>query len=139
MNIPGAEHYREIAGKLLIAVTAGIVLAAMSAPMAYSQSDGGIVLRGTRIGESFGGYATRQEQDTARTSSEYRSPAVAQEFQREHPCPSTGSPMGACPGYIKDHIIPLACGGPDAVSNIQWQTVEEAKAKDRWELKACGR
>jgi hypothetical protein len=43
------------------------------------------------------------------------------------------------PGYRKDHVIPLACGGPDAVSNLQWQTVRDARAKDRWELRACGR
>ena len=43
-------------------------------------------------------------------------------FQGEHPCPSTGLRTGACPGYRKDHIKPLACGGPDAVSNMQWQT-----------------
>ena len=41
---------------------------------------------------------------------------------------------GACPGYRKDHIVPLACGGPDAVLNIQWQTIPEARAKDAWEL-----
>jgi hypothetical protein len=28
------------------------------------------------------------------------------------------------------HIVPLACGGPDAASNMQWQTVAEARAKD---------
>ena len=52
---------------------------------------------------------------------------------REHPCPSTGSTTGRCPGYIKDHVRPLACGGPDAVSNLQWQTIRDARAKDRWE------
>jgi hypothetical protein len=36
-------------------------------------------------------------------------------------------------------MIPLACGGPDAVWNLQWQTIRDAKAKDRWELGACGR
>jgi hypothetical protein len=50
---------------------------------------------------------------------EYRSLEVKREFQRQHPCPSTGRATGACPGYIKDHIVPLACGGPDAVSNMQ--------------------
>ena len=69
---------------------------------------------------------------------EYRSREVTREFQREHPCPSTGRTSGACPGYRKDHIKALACGGPDAVWNLQWQTVAEARAKDRWERKTCG-
>ena len=63
----------------------------------------------------------------------YRSLEVKHAFQRLHPCPSTGRTTGACPGYIKDHIRALDCGGPDAVSNMQWQTVAEAKAKDKWE------
>src|SRR5580704_5827944 len=67
---------------------------------------------------------------------EYRSPEVTREFQQEHPCPSTGRTSGACPGYRKDHIKPLACGGPDAVSNLLWQTIREARAKDRWERRA---
>lgn len=70
---------------------------------------------------------------------EYRSREVAREFQRENPCPSTGKASGPCPGYWRDHVVPLACGGPDAVSNMQWQTIADAKAKDRWERKACGR
>jgi hypothetical protein len=74
------------------------------------------------------------------SASEYRSRAVAREFQREHPCPSTGLTSGACPGYCKDHIVPLACGGADTVANMQWQTIgEEAKAKDKWERSACDR
>jgi hypothetical protein len=40
---------------------------------------------------------------------------------------------------IADHIKPLACGGPDAVSNLQWQTIRDARAKDRWERRACVR
>jgi hypothetical protein len=70
---------------------------------------------------------------------EYRSSMVKHEFQRQHPCPSTGRATGACPGYIKDHVKALDCGGPDAVSNMQWQTIAEAKAKDRWETKGCRR
>jgi hypothetical protein len=54
-------------------------------------------------------------------ASEHRSREITREFQREHPCPSTSKTTGACPGYRKDHIIPLGCGGPDAVSNLQWQ------------------
>jgi hypothetical protein len=47
--------------------------------------------------------------------------------------------QAAGPGYIKDHIVPLACGGPDAVSNLQWQTIRDVKAKDKWETKGCTR
>jgi hypothetical protein len=70
---------------------------------------------------------------------EYRSREVAREFQREHPCPFAGKSSGACRGYRKDHVRPLACGGPDAVWNLQWQTTADAKAKDRWERAACPR
>src|SRR6516165_979724 len=69
---------------------------------------------------------------------EHRSREVTREFQRERPCPSTGKTSGVCPGYRKDHIKPLACGGPDKVWNLQWQTIAAAKAKDLSELKACG-
>lgn len=37
------------------------------------------------------------------------------------------------PGYVVDHIIPLKEGGCDCPSNMQWQTKEAAKAKDKWE------
>lgn len=44
----------------------------------------------------------------------------------------TGYPNGR-PGYVIDHVVPLKRGGADAPSNMQWQTVEEAKAKDKVE------
>ncbi len=37
------------------------------------------------------------------------------------------------PGYIIDHIIPLKRGGCDCPSNMQWQTIADAKAKDKIE------
>ena len=40
-------------------------------------------------------------------------------------------------GYVIDHIVPLACGGPDVPSNMQWQTVGGAKAKDKIERANC--
>jgi hypothetical protein len=43
------------------------------------------------------------------------------------------------PGYVIDHITPLACGGADNTSNMQWQTAEAAKAKDKVERKGCGK
>ena len=36
-------------------------------------------------------------------------------------------------GYVIDHICPLACGGIDNPSNMQYQTIPEGKLKDRWE------
>ena len=50
----------------------------------------------------------------------------------------TGYPNGR-PGYVIDHITPLACGGADSPSNMQWQTEEQAKAKDKIERKGCGK
>lgn len=67
-----------------------------------------------------------------------RSQQVLADFQRAHPCPSTGKTTGACPGWAKDHVIPLVCGGCDAVSNLQWlpNQIKSASGplpKDRWE------
>jgi hypothetical protein len=73
------------------------------------------------------------------SAKEHRSASVKREFQLTHPCPATGRISGACPGYVKDHILQLACGGPDAVANLQWQTIRDAKAKDNWETKGCTR
>lgn len=62
-----------------------------------------------------------------------RSSTARHEFQRQHPCPSTGRSTGACPGYVIDHLTPLKRGGTDAPSHMQWRTIREAKAKDRIE------
>jgi len=40
----------------------------------------------------------------------------------------SGHPHG-WPGHVVDHVVPLACGGADAPSNMQWQSTEEEKAK----------
>ena len=44
----------------------------------------------------------------------------------------SGYPNGR-PGYVVDHITPLAKGGKDVPSNMQWQTIAEARAKDKVE------
>jgi hypothetical protein len=67
-----------------------------------------------------------------------RSRKQVNDFKRSHACPATAvASTKSCPGYVVDHIIPLACNGPDRPSNMQWQTVAEAKAKDKWERKGC--
>jgi hypothetical protein len=66
-----------------------------------------------------------------------RSQTAKADFKKTQPCPSTGSRRGPCPGYVIDHRVPLACGGYDLPANMQWQTVDEAKAKDKWERKGC--
>lgn len=57
-----------------------------------------------------------------------RSEAAKNSFKKQ-----TGFPKGR-KGYVIDHIVPLECGGADAASNMQWQTVAEAKIKDRTEM-----
>jgi len=61
-----------------------------------------------------------------------RSPAVLAAFQKLHPCPSTGLKSGACPGWSKDHPIPLACGGCDAVYNMAWVPNVAKSCSDWW-------
>lgn len=73
------------------------------------------------------------------TARAHRSSSARHRFQKQHPCPSTGKTTGPCPGWVKDHVIPLACGGADAPSNMQWQTKADAKAKDKWERRGCGK
>lgn len=63
---------------------------------------------------------------------------VLRAFRDLHPCPSTGQTRGRCDGWAMDHVIPLAVGGCDSVSNLQWLPNEikrcaGAVCKDRWE------
>jgi hypothetical protein len=48
-----------------------------------------------------------------------RSRVLRAEFQRHHPCASTGFARGACPGYQVDHREALVCGGRDELPNLQ--------------------
>lgn len=62
-----------------------------------------------------------------------RSSAVLRQFQALNHCPSTHAPTGACPGWIKDHVRPLAACGCDSIGNLQWLPVEMWRAKSLWE------
>lgn len=69
----------------------------------------------------------------------YRRSDVRHAFRQFHPCPVTGGLSSKCPGWEIDHVIPLACGGCDAVSNMQWLPTGLKTAakvgKDRFERK----
>ena len=67
----------------------------------------------------------------------HRSQKAKTIFKYLHPCPATGRVKGSCTSYIIDHIKPLACGGADTPENMQWQTKEDAKVKDKWEQTDC--
>lgn len=69
-----------------------------------------------------------------------RSQAVVRAFRKQWACPATGQTSGPCPGWAVDHVIPLACGGVDAIYNMQWLPLElksaaDNGAKDRFERK----
>lgn len=66
-----------------------------------------------------------------------RSAGAVAAFKRHNPCPATGARRGSCPGYVVDHVIPLCAGGADHPGNMQWQTVPDAKVKDREERRVC--
>jgi len=56
-----------------------------------------------------------------------RSESAKRDFMKQ-----TGYPHGR-PGYVVDHIVALKRGGADNPSNMQWQTIAQGKAKDKWE------
>jgi hypothetical protein len=63
----------------------------------------------------------------AKTGQLIRSRQAIREFKK-----CTGFPQGR-PGYVIDHIFPLACGGPDVPENMIWQKKDDSHAKDKWE------
>ena len=69
----------------------------------------------------------------AAPKSEAYSPSAAAkaQFMRE-----TGYRNGR-PGYVVAYRKPLACGGTEDISNLQWLTLAEAKTKEKSERKGC--
>lgn len=89
-------------------------------------------------GTGGGGHSSGRDTGPYGVSRDYsgkikRSAAVRYEFQSTYPCPSTGKRSGSCPGYVIDHVVPLKRGGADAPFNMQWQTIEAARLKDKRE------
>jgi hypothetical protein len=60
-------------------------------------------------------------------------------FQRAHPCPATGRPWGPCHGWVAMYVKPLCAGGADDLSNLQWQTAQDAQIKSAKDRLACRR
>jgi hypothetical protein len=60
-----------------------------------------------------------------------RSRAVVRAFiaQSDHP--------QGWPGHVVDHRIPLCAGGPDRVTNMQWQERQASYQKDVFERALC--
>lgn len=57
-----------------------------------------------------------------------RSSSVKKQFDKIN-----GYPKGR-KGYVVDHWCPLFCGGIDDISNMKYQTIQEGKEKDKWEI-----
>lgn len=66
-----------------------------------------------------------------------RNPKQRALFMQTHPCPENGAIRGRCRGYVITHIAPLCAGGADRWSNMQWQTIADAKAQERNERETC--
>lgn len=71
-----------------------------------------------------------------------RDPKVVAAFKLLHPEPPADLLGPPCDVWEVDHIIPLACGGADVVSNLQYlpTCLKRTKkyGKDRWERKIYG-
>jgi hypothetical protein len=72
-----------------------------------------------------------------------RSQQVIAAFKKEWACPANGAHSGPCPSWAIDHVIPLDCGGVDAVWNLQWlpDQIKSARgefSKDHFERRVYG-
>ena|SRR5579859_1063938 len=116
-----------------------LALALCTAPLTAQRSHARGYTRSTPRSRSYSAPKTyrapRQPSYSTRDSRGkiHRNREAKDEFLRR-----TGYPHGR-PGYVVDHIVPLCAGGADASSNMQWQTVAEAKVKDRRERAQCAR
>ncbi len=77
-------------------------------------------------------YKTLKNTDYFETKRDEHGRIVRSSTARHEFMVQTGYPHGR-PGYVIDHVVPLKRGGSDTPANMQWQTTEEAKAKDKWE------
>lgn len=111
----------------------GLALVMALAPVPSRSHGGGVNAEGCHTNRKTGEYHCHGGSTYRPRTTSYgepkRSVSAKAEFRRSHPCPSTGRTSGACRGWEVDHIIPLACGGPDTASNMQWLMTLENRRK----------
>ena len=77
-------------------------------------------------------YQTLKNADYFETKRDEHGRTIRSSSARREFMVKTGYPNGR-PGYVIDHILALKRGGCDCPENMQWQTIDAARAKDRWE------
>ena len=108
---------------LAAAVTAAAVL---SIPTTATAHGGGLASDGCHNQRATG---TRHCHNSAKDIKRRTNNRAKRDFRAANPCPATGKTTGSCPGYHIDHINPRACGGADAVYNMQWLTAHANLSK----------
>ena len=102
-----------------------LLTALLVLPMASHSHGGGLNASGCHNQRSTSSYHCHNGSSNKRK----RSGKARYAFRKNNPCPATGSTKGACRGWHVDHIIPLACGGADSPSNMQWLTARANLSK----------
>ena len=122
------------------AIALAVVIAALALAPALSDASGSSSHSGSRSSSASSSHLTTGSHSKAAPwvhrdshGKIARDPRQLNTFKKQHPCPSTGKTYGSCPGCTVDHVVPLKRGGADSPSNMQWQTNEAAKEKDKWE------
>jgi hypothetical protein len=115
----------------------GLIAVLLCAGLCFSGGFSSALARQQAGGASSGGDSSKAGSSPAAPSDAARAPvkkkpgtyspsaAAKAEFMRE-----SGYRNGR-PGYVVGYRKPLACGGTNDPTNMQWQTVAEAKAKSK--------
>jgi 5-methylcytosine-specific restriction endonuclease McrA len=104
----------------------------------YTKKNGTVVREHTREIKNRDNYSLVGTVARTESGRIKRDLSARRDFMLHTYCPSTSTYALVCPGYVVDHIVPLSCGGPDKPENMQYQTTEAAKEKDKWERLQCG-
>ena len=88
-----------------------------------------LLFSGTLVAQE--GTAPKAADSKKNAASHSPSTAAKTQFMRE-----TGYRNGR-PGYVVAYRKPLACGGANDVSNLEWLTAAEAKARNKADGKGC--